>query len=121
MLNLKKLLTKILDNFTTVEFSCPKNASISRGNCQGRYSKATGMVTIQFACNSTTDIATTQELFNIPTAYRPSADKAGFGMLRNSANTASATELRARASSGSIVQLGSGTTRSVFGVIEYKL
>ena len=121
MLDIKKLLTKILGMFSTTEFTCTINSSMSGGESRGTYSKATGLVSINFYCNSNTDVTTTTALFTIPSAYRPSEDKGGTGILKNSAGTVAATGLRARASSGAIVQLGSGTARSVQGVIQYKL
>ena len=105
----------------TVEFTCTRNSTLSGGESRGIYNKISGIVSINFYCNSDVDITTTQELFNIPLLYRPSEDKGGTGMLKNSGGNVAATALRARTSSGSIVQLGSDTARSVYGIIEYKL
>ena len=93
------------------------------GSCNGIYDALSKTVRINFQVRKSTDIATSDVLFTIPSAYRPSAAVTGSGVVE--AYVSSAYRTRAYEvtlnTSGEITQGYSNYARSIFGVFEYSL
>ena len=93
------------------------------GSCNGIYDALSKTVRINFQVRKSTDIATSDVLFTIPSAYRPSAAVSGSGVVE--AYVSSAYRTRAYEvtlnTSGEITQGYSNYARSIFGVFEYSL
>ena len=93
------------------------------GSCNGIYDALSKTVRINFQVRKSTDIATSDVLFTIPSAYRPSAAVSGSGVVEvyvSSAYRTRAYEVTLN-TSGEIKQGYSSYARSVFGVFEYSL
>lgn len=120
MLNLKKLLTKILTSLGSESFTGTRNTTnTTQGTCTGIYDKATGTVRITLSFTATSSVGTSAELFTIPSAYRPSANKTGAGYGKTSSSTGGIS-IRVD-SSGVITQRTMGACTGGFGIIEYEL
>ena len=106
----------------TTSFSGTVGTGLS-GSCNGIYDALSKTVRINFQVRKSTDIATSDVLFTIPSAYRPSAAVSGSGVVE--AYVSSAYRTRAYEvtlnTSGEITQGYSNYARSIFGVFEYSL
>lgn len=120
MLDLKKMLKKISEQFTCEEFTCTRNSNISRGDCTGVYDKASGKVTLKFHFYGTADVQSSVNIFTVPQKYRPSSTKSGAAVYVTNSNATSAYLCSVNAS-GSVYQTLGNTIRQGFGIIEYKL
>lgn len=81
------------------------------------YDSNTGMVVVNFSCVKSSNISTSEVLFNVPSAYRPSSAQTGSCMvLLSSGGSAGQCNL---ATNGNITQAVTGSGRSVFGSILY--
>lgn len=118
MLDLKKMLTKISDKFACEEFRGTKSNAITRGDLYGTYDETTGKVSLVFHFYNSSDVQSSQILFEIPQKYRPSETKSGAAVYVTNAPV-TAAYLCSVNSSGIVYQTLGSTIRSGFGVIEY--
>lgn len=98
-------------------------ATLTRGSTMSSglgslvYDSNTGMVVVNFSCVKSSNISTSEVLFNVPSAYRPSSAQTGSCMvLLSSGGSAGQCNL---ATNGNITQAVTGSGRSVFGSILY--
>lgn len=91
----------------------------SQGVCTGVYDRASGTVRITLSFTATSSVGTSAELFTIPSAYRPSANKTGAGYGKTSSSTGGMS-YRVD-SNGVITQRTMGACTGGFGIIEYEL
>lgn len=94
-----------------------RGSSMSSGLGSLVYDSNTGMVVVNFSCVKSSNISTSEVLFNVPSAYRPSSAQTGSCMvLLSSGGSAGQCNL---ATNGNITQAVTGSGRSVFGSILY--
>lgn len=118
MLDLKKMLTKISKQFSCESFTGTKSNAITRGDLLGTYDKTTGKVSITFHFYNSSDVQSSQSLFEIPQKYRPSATKTGAAVYVTNAPS-TAPYICSVNANGNVYQTLGNTIRSGFGVIEY--
>ena len=119
MIDVKKLLTKIINRFGAETFTGTRSNAISRGDCYGIYDKASDTVRINFYFYNTSSIPSSYILFTIPQKYRPKATKYGTAMYVTTGGT-SAYQCYI-ATNGSIYQNLGSTILQGHGTIEYIL
>ena len=86
----------------------------------GVYDANTKIVTIHFACRSSSNISTSQTLLVVPAEYRPSTNKTLPASLYLSGGGSMAYRVTL-STTGYITQAGSSSTRGVFGSGSYKI
>lgn len=73
----------------TVAFDCTRNTTnTNAGAARGIYEPATGLVTINVWWQSASAVASGNELFNVPAAYRPASTRQGACITFNGATIA---------------------------------
>lgn len=116
--------TSILDGtvakFTALEtFTGTVGSSMQDGYLCGVYDPNNKVVTIHFACRSTSNIAITKTLFTIPTKYRPSSAVTVPMLIYTS--SAFAGYQGSLSTAGILTQSWSGSARGAFGSCSYKI
>lgn len=119
MLNEKKLLTKLLNRVGETHTTVSAINSIT-GELNLVIDKSTNTVRGYGYARRSTDINIATAIFNIPSAYRPSAD-VKIPMFLYSSSGVNAAYYGVAHPSGDINQLLGSTIREIFTAFEYKL
>lgn len=100
-------------------FTGTVGSGLQDGTLVGAYDPNTGLVTINFACRSTSNISMSATLFTIPTQYKPSAEvTVPMLVYTSSAHLGYHGTL---STAGVLTQGGSNSARGVFGSVSYKI
>lgn len=98
-------------------FTCTASSKVSSGNANGKYDRTSGIVTIVFHAITQDTFGIEDAMFTIPSAYRPKVQGSGSCVYVTSSTTA--VGLLRVGTDGSIMQRGSSSAKSVFGVAQY--
>lgn len=119
MLNVKKLLTKIISKFSIEEFMLTAYNGFDMAYGYGRYDKSTDSVRIYFVGIDSSNLPQNSALFTVPSKYRP-AEAYGVPIIYT-ASTGAGLYYASLLTDGTIVQSAGSTLRGVLGLAEYKL
>jgi hypothetical protein len=100
-------------------FTGTVGSGLQDGTLVGAYDPNTGLVTIHFACRSSSNISTSATLFTIPAQYKPSEEVTVPMQIYTSSSQAGYHGTLSTA--GVLTQGWSGSARGVFGSVSYKL
>lgn len=100
-------------------FTGTVGSGLQDGTLVGAYDPNTGLVTIHFACRSTSNISTSATLFTIPTQYKPS--EAVTVPMQIYTSSAQAGYHGTLSTAGVLTQGWSNSARGVFGSVSYKI
>ena len=100
-------------------FTGTVGSGLQDGTLVGAYDPNTGLVTIHFACRSSSNISTSATLFTIPAQYKPSAEVTVPMLVYTS--SAHLGHHGTLSTSGVLTQGGSNSARGVFGSVSYKI
>ena len=119
MLNVKSLLTKLLDRVGVVEFNLTPYAGFDNAYGYGRYDKATNSVRLYFFGVDSANLPQNTALFTVPNEYAPSQ---AYGVpIIYTATSGAGVYYASVLTNGTIVQNAGSTLRGIYGFVEYKL